>query len=29
MQDTSPRKNELIFVNKVTVVDPHTVQVEL
>jgi peptide/nickel transport system substrate-binding protein len=29
MQDASPRKNELKFVNKLTVVDPHTVQIEL
>ncbi|SEB73525.1 ABC transporter substrate-binding protein [Paenibacillus sp. GP183] len=28
-QDTSPRKNELKFVNKVTVVDTNTVQIEL
>jgi peptide/nickel transport system substrate-binding protein len=28
-QDTSPRKNELKFVDKVTVVDPHTVQIVL
>jgi peptide/nickel transport system substrate-binding protein len=29
MQDASPRKNELKFVSKVTVVDPHTVQIVL